>query len=123
MKRFNDVHQALAYYRFKNPARAKFVNVLEDDRGSPNVAEQFSGEHPADIWASIVGAVVKVLKTERPLDRALFEAVEMADERLHVDEAAEELMIGKRYARKAIYRIKDEIERELMRREIVEFRD
>ena len=123
MKRFDDVHQALAYYRYKNPARQQFKNILEQEKHTADIAEQFSGDHPADIWASVVGAIQYTLQSYRFEDRRLFELTELDDDRLHIDDAAESLFLNKHTAKKRKYKILDELERELMRREIVEFKD
>ena len=54
--RFNSVGQALAFFSYQNPARAKSINLLEIERFSH--AGEFENE---DVWASVCLAVKKVL--------------------------------------------------------------
>ena len=57
---FVSVNQAIGYYLGANPARAKSLNLLEPEGGCKPAYEQFSGGHPADIWAKVCLAVQAV---------------------------------------------------------------
>lgn len=122
--RFNSIGQALAYYRYCNPARAVYKNPLETESRKTRIAREFSGDHPSDVWASICLALQTVKESyTSSVQRILFDQMFGAESTKHITDVAKDLFISERIARKWHNKMFDEIERELTRRELIEFRD
>jgi hypothetical protein len=120
---FNDLHQAIHYYRFKNPARAKYKNLLEAETSGNSYVEELSGKHPNDIWASVAYAIKFAMK-HYPIDwQKAFSMCDLALNRVHPQEAASELGYTVRMINKMRYRIKEDLTRELKRRELLNYND
>lgn len=122
-RRFSSVGQAISYYRFQNPARQKFINLTEPDHHQRNVAEQFSGDHPADIWASVRYAVRDVVEADpEPLAMSIFALKFLGerDQQYYKTDIAKLLNLNERYVAKVIGRLWDALDDELVRRELKE---
>lgn len=59
---FKSVGFALAFYISKNPARAKYFNLLEPERGSRPSAQDFTYESPLDLWVEVGKTVHKIMR-------------------------------------------------------------
>lgn len=116
---FQHTAQAIQYLRTKNPARQKYVNILEMEAGQKPTAEEFSGEHPSDIFASTLLGLKKACADKKNQDVRLFELYYFTDD-YHLDALAEKFQITSRHARKLIKNIRQEFEQELIRRELLE---
>lgn len=120
--RFDSVSQALAFYRYCNPARAIRLNLLEADSRGGKQPDHFSGEHSADIFASVVGAMQRVKKSyTRSVERYFFYGY--FELRLDFDDLRKELMLSSKVANRLRNRMYEELEKELVYRELMEFRD
>lgn len=121
-QRFSDVYQAVGFYSFGNPARARYINLFEADHGSAPASEQFSGEHPNDLWASIAAGVAKVLdNTGDSKATKIFEMYfpSSRDAGLPKEVIARELGISTRHVSRLLRRVLEDLEEELQRREIL----
>lgn len=121
--RFKSPQKALSYYKHFNPARQKRVNVLERERQNKRIAAQFSGDHPADVWASIILAIKKTLKPYDFSHRYAFNECELREDRRHPDDVAKELLCSPRAVMKMVRRVMDDLETELRQREVLEYKD
>lgn len=119
--RFKDCYQALAFYHLKNPARAKYKNLLEAGHGAAPIGEQFSGLHPSDVWASVVAAIQHTVKACDHCERVALHLMHLVPPawQHHADDVAELLRCTPRavynYRRRAL----DLLETELRRRELM----
>lgn len=113
--------QAISYYRFQNPARQKFVNITEPERYARDVSEQFSGKHPADVWASVQYAIKDVVSRDpEPLAMSIFALKFLGerDQQYYKTDIAKILKINERHVAKVIGRLWDALDDELVRREL-----
>lgn len=121
MSVFKHIHDALAFYNNKNPARAKSVNLIEpESRGSSN---DYLGEHhPSDIWASVCGAINYVLsRNTGPRSEAYRAAyVGNRDYQKHPVDIAFSYGVSVRTIYRWLECINDELETELVKRELLE---
>jgi len=113
MSVFKHIHDALAFYNNKNPARAKSVNLIEpESRGSSN---DYLGEyHPNDVWASMCGAINYVPEAYRAA------YVGNRDYQKHPSDIALSYGVSIRTIYRWLECINDELERELIKRELLE---
>ena len=120
--RFESVQQALAYYRYCNPARAIRLNLLEAESRGGKQPDHFSGQHSADIYASVVGAMQKVKKSySRSVEKYFFYGY--FELKLDFDDIKKELLLSTKLANQLRNRMYEELERELIYRELMEVRD
>jgi hypothetical protein len=120
---FHSVKQALAFYRYKNPARQRFFNLLETQSSTRNNELSFSGKHPADIWASIV-ASIEYAKDYLDYDgRQIVDDCYLAQDLLHPIEAAEKHFISERTVYNRLRKFNKELERDLQRRQLLTYRE
>lgn len=110
---FKSVYHALNYFLHTNPARPRFVYVLDDDKPEPT-----HGEYPDDLWASICLAIKRVRSDLSFKEKAAFDLfyLQKADEFTTRKEIARQLGISPR----AFSRMFDELELELARRQLIE---
>ena len=110
---FIDTAQALRYYHNNHPARARYKNLLEETHGDKPACEQFSGAHPADIWAGVIGAVTDALFCFDRERRKIFAWTHLAprEMQLHPLEVASKSGISSR----TVYRWQREVMEELAR--------
>lgn len=118
---FKSVGHALSYYNLQNPARARYVNFFEIERFQKAPAEDFSGESPRDIWAAIVlaiGRTVNGLDSDRYW-AFIWRNVGDRAQQLSVEEIAGRLGRSPRTIRRYLRETTDDLEDELIRRELV----
>lgn len=120
---FTDLYQALNYFRYKNPARAKYVNILELETGANSYGDDFTGDHPNDIWASVAIAIKNILKQYNPEYQKAFILCDLNSERINPEEAAQDLGYSVRMINIMRAKIKDDLIRELKRRELLTYND
>jgi hypothetical protein len=119
--RFQSVHQALEWFNNNNPARCKSLNLIECEIKSKPTADVFTGSHPADVWASICAALHKILRDHGYRAQVIFNLLYRGDrtERLAKEDIAQRFSVSKRQVNRLIREITDELEKELVRRELV----
>lgn len=119
---FRSYAQAVAFINYNNPARQKFVNLLEIERGTKPSHEDFSGLTPRDLWASVVAGVKKVLKDYDYHHRLVWCLRNRGDtqKQLAAEEIAEVLNMQTRTIYRMLRRIREDIERELVRRHLLD---
>lgn len=59
---FASFHQVLGFYLFNNPARARYFNLLENDRSAPYKMDWLDEGHPNYRWAIITQELEKTLR-------------------------------------------------------------
>lgn len=118
---FTSLGQALSFYNLYNPARAKSVNINEKDRGGTD-PESLKGHYPPDVWASTALAIKAVLKDKSIEARRIFYLRDIGDRseaQKSKEEIAQILGISLSKVKKQLYKIYDELEDELKRRELL----
>lgn len=118
---FKSVGQALAFFNEKNPTRARPYNYAEPESGKRPYSEDFSGESPADIWASVCHALKQTLEGHTPNEIYIFTARNIGDRARHlsIEEIAEKVRFSPYKVRKILRQFLDELETELQRRELM----
>lgn len=120
--KFRTVGQAVNWYNSCNPARQHYTNFFEpESHGGGVVVEDFSGDSPKDIHASIGRAIKRALKCQRP--RAI-EAWALRnsgdrDRQLHPADIAKRLGCGVRLVFSYLAEIDSDLEHELIRRQLL----
>ncbi len=119
---FRSVGHCLSFYNNANPARLKSINLLEaEGRSSPN-RDDFSGESPVDLYASVTLGIGRVLKCHCS-DAVLAFGLRNFGDRQH-QQSVEDIAKLLRRSTNAIYRylnkIHDDLENEFARRELIE---
>jgi hypothetical protein len=69
---FETVDQAIGFYLHNNPARQRFFNITEPDIGRSNVADDFTGHSPRDLWALILQSIRRTLTFHTPQEGQVF---------------------------------------------------
>lgn len=62
---FKHLFQAISYFNEHNPCRAVTKNPLETETKSKPIIDDFTGESPKDIWASLLAGIRKTLNDAR----------------------------------------------------------
>lgn len=122
MYKFENVFQAVGFFSFCNPARARYLNIFEPERGSQPVAEHFSGDHPHDTWASICKAIEKAINyTNSNYARDVFSLYfpSERDSGIGREEIANKLHLPVDYVSRILNDLLQELERELVVRELI----
>lgn len=119
--KFASVLAALSYYKLKNPARQRFINLLEPERGSPQLAEDFTTENPVFVWVNVTGAINAILSELDRDRRRAFILCELGDgeTRLHPIEVARALRVHERTVFRWLSDIRERLERELKQRDLI----
>lgn len=110
---FSSVYHALSYYLHTNPARQRYVDVLNTDRPEPK-----HGEDPEDVWAVLCLAVQATKENLPYKEQIAFDLYYLNKARadLSKQEIAEKVGISKR----AFVRMVEELEIQLVKRELIE---
>lgn len=100
--------------------------MFEPDRGSRPTASQFSGEHPQDIFASVVGALVATQKefNKRSRQWQAFAAWYLdpnRDETMSKDDLAEEFGVKRRQLNRYLEQVMEHFHAELWERQLIDF--
>lgn len=123
VSKFKSIFQAIAYYQNNNPARERRVNLLELDRKGNSYGMQFDGEHPADVWSSVVHSFQSVFSCYTHDQRSAYLWLRFCPEELDRPTRKE---IGKKLSRNPntigrwIRQIDDDLSDELKRRNLLE---
>lgn len=115
---FLSVGHALGFWNRNNPARMKSINLLEPEGRSTS-----PGEHcHDDLWASILGAMQHVLKTHDSFSAVAFKLRNIGDREGHwsVQDIARFLHVSPRRLYRALDKIYDELETEMIRRGLLD---
>lgn len=114
---FNSVGQALAFLNLNNPARQRFPNLLEPEFGNC-YHDDFSGQSPRDLWASVAAGVFTVLKDQPYLSRLIWVKRNRGDSsgQLAVEDIATEVGVTKNQVYRILKEVREELESELFRR-------
>lgn len=119
---FQTLGQTLAFYNFKNPARQRFINLLEvEHSGTPVPEEDFSGRSKRDLWASIAVAIGRVLNSY-PFDAKMawcYRNLGDKSRQLSVEDIAKELGLRRGIVFRHLRAIDDALRAELQRRELL----
>lgn len=119
---FDSVNQAIRWYQTHNPARQKFLNILEPERGNKPQADDFCTENPVFLWINVVGAIEAILCELDRDRRQAFLLCEIGQngERVHPVEAAKLFRVHPRTVYRWLQEIREKLEREMQQREILE---
>ena len=114
---FNSVGQALAFLNSQNPARQRFPNLLEPEFGNC-YHDDFSGQSPRDLWASVAAAVHQTLKDLPWESRRVWILRNRGDAtgQLSIEEIAVEAGRPIRQIYRILKEVREELESELFRR-------
>jgi len=120
---FESVHKALEFFKTGNPARYKSINILEPSTGSKTVGAHFSGDHPHDVFSSVVHAIEYMYRIHSDRDMVtIFKLYHFTPEpfpRLSCKECAKIVGISPRRARSYLNKMESTLERELIRRQLI----
>lgn len=124
---FETVIQAIRFYTLKKPTRQRFINILEPDRFPTPQAEDFTGESPRDIWASIATAIAIILRAAHERAYWCFVFWHLAEREVRTkggldfskEAIAKQLGIKKYQVSKYIREVEKDLARELVRRELL----
>ena len=117
---FTDLRAAIRFYLSNNPARQKFVNILEPDRIAAKNADEKAAA--ADIWAAIVRSLRNVEIACGGLPYYVFTACEIGfpeEGRQHPADVAKQVHLSERKIRRMINTCRAELEDELIARGLI----
>lgn len=118
---FTHIFQCLAYYVFKNPARQKAINLLEPEVVRRPIAEMFSGEHPQDLWSSILLGIERRLKDYDPKVQKAFKMYHFDEKRRYSKQDCAELVgLPSRLISRRFKEILEDLDEEFKARELIE---
>ena len=88
---FDSFFQVIGFYLFNNPARARYINLLEVDRNAPYSKDWLDEGHPNYRWAIIAQELDKTLRDYPHEQRQAFidRYLRPIDQGLCVEEIAE----------------------------------
>lgn len=114
---FSTLSGAIAFYRFKNPARPREPKIYDRETGGFNADK---GD-PSDIWASVSLGIAKVIRLATREEATCFAYwhIVLRDSDKGKDFIAQELRISQRQVNRNIEKIENEIAKELIRRELL----
>lgn len=118
---FSTIGQALNRYNL-NPARAKFCNIFEQERGHTPHYSEFDQDHPDRVWARIVKGIEKVLGDYRPDQRqawCMCNLGDKTDDQKHPIEVARRLHISKSTIFRWLKQINEDMEEEFYQRRLI----
>lgn len=116
---FKDTWDCINYLKRQNPARQKFCNIIEPKKGNKPEYEEFSGDHPYDLFASILQGIEDVLKGFGYYHRKTFEWYALSPEPVGLEEIAEKLGKSTNAVKKYKYKVLKELQEEFIRRELI----
>lgn len=119
---FELLGQALSYFNNNNPARQKFTNMFEPDFVGIPSSEQSSSH---DLWAAICLAIHETLRLYPYEAREIFKRRHLGDRTVQSskEEIAKDLGLPLRAVRKWLEQIEDDLEAELVYRELLPPKD
>lgn len=119
---FKSVGSALRFLNTCNPARQRFPNLAEPEFGHRPGGDDFSGESPRDLWASVAAAVDQTLKDQPREWRVAWVLRNRGDSQGHlsVEEISDRLSLPIKVLYRILKTIADELEDELIARELLE---
>jgi len=115
---FQSVHQAIAFFVYRNPARLKRQNLLEPERGG----NSFGDFDSDDIWAAVALAIKNVLEEQSAHDVKCFRLLYLTERSQApslIDVARLQGVSDKKLKRR-MYRILDRLQNELERFDLFE---
>ena len=121
---FTDLRAAIRFYLNNNPARQKFVNILEPDRIAAENSEDKAAS--ADLWAAVVRALLNVENCCGTWDFYVFTACEIGfpeAQRQHPADVAKQMHMSERKIRRMIRSCRAELEDELAARGLIPLPD
>jgi hypothetical protein len=118
---FSRVSQAIAYYVFSNPVRARSLNLIEPGGSCVRRWPEFSGQHPNDVWARVCLAVRDILAGQTIRDQLAFKLYYCdKDRRWGWDDIAMQLNCSGRTVRRRVSAITEDLERLLTARGLLQ---
>lgn len=118
---FPNLRSVINFYLLKNPARQKFVNVLEPERYPVPHSEDFTGDSPRDQWSSIANAIHNIIDAVDSEKRTCFTVRYLfpSDFDSSIETIAKGLKISTYKVRKNISYVENKLSDELVRRELI----
>lgn len=120
---FDDVYHVIRWFVKNKPGAYKPVNLLEPEYHTREHAEQFSGDHPHDKFASIAAAIFRTFKQYTNEQAGYFFHFYLAQNRLGAEQLAEIYSCTPKTIWKWIARIRDDLAEECARRELIILED
>lgn len=118
---FSTIGQALNRYNL-NPARAKYANFFEQERGQKPHYNELDQDHPDRVWARVVRGIQKVLSDYHANQRIAWCMVNLGDrtdDQKHPVEVAKRLGIHKSTVYRWLERIDDDMRDEFIQRRLI----
>lgn len=108
---FDNFFKLLSFYRLQNPARAKYINVLENDIKSKVNKDAFSEEHTHRIYASVAYVIARALSFYTEPEKKAWQRwyIERPD-RMSFDELANDYGFSKRTLQRRFVGMRESIE-------------
>lgn len=120
---FNSLNSVLTWFINNNPARPKYLNLLEPELGRTFLPDDFAVEHPQRLFSEILNAIHGALVNNPRDARLLFNFCELGrpfGARVHPKDAAKLIHISERAAYRLLKRVKDDLSEDLKRRRILD---
>lgn len=117
---FSTLGQAIAFYKFRNPARQRFTNIYEPDRGG--FSEHFSGTAGELIYAAVANAIARTLRTKNHEEywSFIYWHIVIRDTDKGLKDIAKELRISERQVRRYIEQSEEQIAKQLVNKKILD---
>lgn len=119
---FRTVHQAITYFINNNPARQRYINLLEPERDSAESVAHRMGGAPADIYAAMCLAINSALKNAHKDKYWAYIYRWMTPRELDCswEGIATHMRLDKRTVKKYVHQMEDDIFREMAKRELID---
>lgn len=119
---FSTIGQAIAYYRYKEPARQKFTNIYEPDRPSKPHFDDFDPKNPHRVWCAISYAIAWVSKRKSDAEYWAFcyWHIIAPDTRMSIDDIAAHMRLPVKTIRRLVKRYELDIGKILVDRELLD---
>ena len=116
---FKNVAQCIAYYRNCNPARARYLNLIERDRKNKPSFDAFDAMHPHRIWAALATSIEAVCNRNSAERVAAWRAYDILRMKAVVD-IAKALGKGERTVWQWIADLRDELESDCIAKGLID---
>ena len=116
---FGSYRAALRYYKERNPARQKYVNVLEPEHHAGSSKEQIQAA--VELWVEVVKAMENARHCCGNFEYWVFIACEISE--IHPQDIAQRLSLSRRKIRRMLTRVQDAFEAELIARGLIPRQD
>ncbi len=120
---FQTTYHMIAYYVWKNPARALYPDIMNKEGSGGSPPPQFSGSHPQDIYCSVIHAIDAAIRLANDNRARQFFKEYLIGDRATIkskEEIARAHGVHPRTVSRGINKILTELEREMVRRELLD---